>query len=137
MVNGPKSSVYADCAKEDLRDRLREARAAAQARIESAKLKPRWKVVAEDWTFQDTPKVTAKSEVGGFVGMVGSKVEYYLDYLDDERGMEELISQDEVGGQMCDGSWNIKDRSAWGGKGDNGHKKRAKGYKERSLAALF
>lgn len=136
-MNGSTSSVYGDSAEEDLKERLREARATAQARIEIAKLRPRWKLVAEDWTMQETPKVTAKSEVGGFVGLVGSKVEYYLDYDENEGSIEDLINERDDGEKkLCDGSWNIKDRSAWG-KGENSHKKRAKGYKELRLSGLF
>lgn len=137
-INGSSSSIYGDVTKEDLKERLIEARATAQARIEIAKLRPRWKLVAEDWTMAEMPKVTAKSEVGGFVGLVGSKVEYYLDFDKNEARIEDLLCEEqEPDRKICDGSWNIKDRSAWGGKGENSHKKRPKGYREQRLSGLF
>lgn len=137
-MNGSTSSIYGDVTKEDLKERLREARATAQARIEIAKLRPRWKLVAEDWTMREAPRVTAKSEVGGFVGLVGSKVEYYLDSDENEGSIEDLINErEDKEMKLCDGSWNIKDRSAWGGRGENSHKKRAKGHKALGLSGLF
>lgn len=137
---GSSASIYGDATNEDLKERLREARTAAQARIEIAKLRPRWRLVAEDWTFhqQEPPTVTAKSEVGGFVGLVGSKVEYFLDYNECEGSIEKLIDDATNGEQkMCDGGWNCKDQSVWGGKGENSHKRRPKCYKDGGLSGLF
>ena len=137
---GSSTSIYGDDTTGDLKERLREAKAAAQARIEIAKLRPRWRLVAEDWTFhqEETPRITAKSEVGGFIGLVGSKVEYYLDYHEGERSVEELIDEGHDNEpKMCDGGWNCKDQSVWGSKGGNSHKRRPIGYKEGGLNGLF
>ncbi len=118
-----------------MKERLKEAKVAAQARIEIAKLRPRWKIVAEDWTVVERPAMTGRWEVGGFLGLVGSKVCYRLEEETLDGGLEELLDESDSNGveRMCDGAWNVQS-SGWGRVG--GHGKREVG-REVGLRQLF
>lgn len=119
--------------------RLREARVAAQARIEIARLKPRWRVVCEDWSRKGKVKVTARFDVGGFVGMVGSQVEYWLEG-DEMRGFESLLGESGPK-EECNGGWNARreEKRGWRGSGlgSEWHTPRERGWRNESLDGLF
>ncbi|KFX94831.1 hypothetical protein O988_06118 [Pseudogymnoascus sp. VKM F-3808] len=118
---------------------LREARQAAQARIDLARLKPRWKIACEDWSSPDQVRVTARFDAGGFVGTIGSKVTYWLEE-DGIEGLEGLING-RNSYEECNGSWNAKhdEKKGWGSAGPalEWHTPREKGWKVESLDRLF
>ncbi|OBT47522.1 hypothetical protein VE00_03182 [Pseudogymnoascus sp. WSF 3629] len=118
---------------------LREARQAAQARIDLAKLKPRWKIACEDWSTPDKVRVTARFDAGGFVGTIGSRVTYWLEE-DGIEGLEGLING-RPSYEECNGSWNARqdEKRGWGsaGPGAEWHTPREKGWKAESLDRLF
>ncbi|OBT88625.1 hypothetical protein VE02_04042 [Pseudogymnoascus sp. 03VT05] len=118
---------------------LREARQAAQARIDLAKLKPRWKIACEDWSTPDQVRVTARFDAGGFVGTIGSRVTYWLEE-DGIEGLEGLI-HGRSSYEECNGSWNARqdEKRGWGsaGPGAEWHTPREKGWKAESLDRLF
>jgi hypothetical protein len=118
---------------------LREARQAAQARIDIARLRPRWKIVCEDWSAKDKIRVTAKFDVGGFVGKVGSQVVYWLE--DDEIGGIESLVRGTGVKEDCNGSWNTRKdgKKGWGssGVGKEWHTPRERGWRNEGLDGLF
>jgi len=118
---------------------LREARQAAQTRIDIARLRPRWKIVCEDWSAKDKIRVTARFEVGGFVGKVGSQVVYWLE--DDEIGGIESLVRGTAVKEECNGSWNTRkdEKKGWGssGMGKEWHTPRERGWRNEGLDGLF
>lgn len=141
--SGYSSSAQSSAAGVDYIRSLRSARLTAQERIESARTKPKFQIVAEDWTDawmgQEKVVCTARHEFGGYIGMVGSQVTY--DLTEDVEGRDEvgvevgdLIDGGEGAGLqglegrgMCDGKWNArrgkegKDMVSWE------HREREKG----------
>jgi hypothetical protein len=109
---------------------LASAREAAQARIEIARLRPRFRIIVEDWSLKERIRVTTRYEVGGYVGKVGSKIQYVLG--GEDVGVEE---KDVWGKRICEGRWNVSDDGK--NKGKEGHKAREKGYREETLEGLF
>ena len=111
---------------------LKIARLAAQSRIDSARGRPKIQIIAEDWTDCDKNivNVTARFEFGGYIGMVGSKIQYSLEpdaEGKDEVGVtvEDLMSATESSCEAysgtCDGRWNLTaDNKGWE------HKERAR-----------
>ena len=118
---------------------LREARQAAQARIDLARLKPRWKIACEDWSSPNQVRVTARFDAGGFVGTIGSRVTYWLEE-DGIEGLEGLING-RSSYEECNGSWNARhdEKKGWGsaGPGFEWHTPREKGWKVETLDRLF
>ncbi|ELR04766.1 hypothetical protein VC83_01191 [Pseudogymnoascus destructans] len=118
---------------------LREARQAAQARIDLAKLKPRWKIACEDWSTPNQVRVTARFDAGGFVGTIGSRVTYWLEE-DGIEGLEGLL-HGRSSYEECNGSWNARqdEKRGWGsaGPGAEWHTPREKGWNIESLDRLF
>ncbi|KFA78130.1 hypothetical protein S40288_01385 [Stachybotrys chartarum IBT 40288] len=94
---------------------LSSARLAAQARIEKSRQTPRFSInVTEDGALVES------FQVAGFIGTVGSPIEYYLrpdDGSSDEKGglvdVRDLAPDDsavQVGGRAgCQGRWNMKE----------------------------
>jgi hypothetical protein len=118
---------------------LREARQAAQARIDLSRIKPRWSIICEDWSRADKVRVTARFDAGGFVGTIGSRVTYWLEE-DGIDGLEGLINP-RPPYEECNGSWNAKqdEKKGWvgGGQGLEWHTPREKGWKVESLKRIF
>ena len=94
------------------------ARLAVQARIEMSWSRPKWEVnvIEEDGTLMET------FGIGGFIGTVGSLIEYRLladiDATDDQGGLLSIPDLNTDGGEVlsggkvgCTGSWNIEEGS--------------------------
>jgi hypothetical protein len=98
---------------------LRVARQSAQARIDAAKLRPKFHIIAEDWSDcdkgSDFIRVTARFEIAGYFGTTGSQIRYSLEpdiEGADEVGMSVenlLVGEKGLEGSrihVCDGRWN-------------------------------
>lgn len=125
---------------------LRAARQSAQSRIETARSRPKFTVFAEDWSEgASNRRVTARFEIAGFMGTIGSKIDYVLDADiegSDECGVQVadlLVKEQGREGskiQVCDGRWNAWDE--WGDRAKKGwqHKERLK-WKPVEIRRLF
>lgn len=104
---------------------LRAARRTAQARIELARLEPKFRVIVEDWTIPAKPRFEARFDVGAYFGTAGCPVVYDLsedvdgkdsagmsieDVLVDGQATSPVVSSATAcscsSAGTCDGRWN-------------------------------